>query len=315
MFEDRLEVTNIQGLKLNIIPEDFNIKRYNFENDILKKKFDGIRDLLSIIYISDISIIDTDLCICKINGYKSSEFTISYDYLYTVNRNDYLYEIYKWIYYDGNLIDKSTIARNIVSLHCRYKNILKIGSENLNSIKENYTYYLKTNTDEFLEEKKNIQLQIIEEGKTLSEALFELFRNMIRNLLAYLTFFATLILTNIFGEGTFEDIFTFESVQIFAFIILGSFVFLILSKMEANIKKKKVDYYLEDLKSGYGMMLGEKNVEKIIESVNSHKKTKDAFDKNKNRILFLWGIFNVVLFIILDWISKDIKIFGFIDYF
>lgn len=313
ILDARLEITNIQGIGLSLIPEDFNIIKYNFKSCELRDILDVIKDLLSIIYIADISIIEHDLCKFRINGYRSSEFSITYNEIFRNNKNNHLYEIYKWIYNDGNLIDKSTIARNIISLHCRYKSILDIDTESLSSIKENYAYYLKTNTDDYLEEKKNIRLSIIEEGKVLSEALYELIGNMGKNLLAYFTFLATLIVSNTLANGTFSDIFTFEIVQIVASLILGSFLFLIFSNIEANYKRKRVKDYLEDLKVGYGVMLGDKNVEEIIESVMSYKRVRDNFIKRQIFITVLWALFNLILFLILDWVSKDTMIFGFIN--
>lgn len=315
ILDSRLDITNIQGMELNIIPEDFNIIEYKHKDKGMKKLIDGIRNLLSIIYISDISIIGNRHSVFRITGYKNTEFEINYDDIYGRDKNNQLYKIYKWIYNDGNLIDKSTIARNIVSLHCRYQNILELDEENLNSIKTNYSYYLKTNTDEFLEEKKNLRLSIIEEGKVLSEALYGLISNMGKNLLAYFTFLATLVISNTLVDGKLSDIFTFETVQIIAAIILGSFLFLIFSNIETNYKRKRMMDYVEDLTVGYGVMLGEDNALEIINNVKSYKTVKDTFIKKQIILSLLWGSFNILLLLMLDWISKDIKIFGVLNIF
>lgn len=314
ILDSRLDITNIQKIELNIIPEDFNIKEYKYKNRELENRLNCIRDILSIVYISDISLIVEEFSEFRINGYKSSEFKIYYRDVQRREKNDQLYQIYKWIYNDGNLIDKSTIARNIVSLHCRYQNILDLDAENLSSIKTNYTYYLKTNTDEFLEEKKDLRLSIVEEGKLLSEALYGLIASMGKNLLAYFTFLATLIVSNTLTEGNFDDIFTFEVVQIIAIIILGSFLFLIYSNIKTVHKEKRIKDYIEDLVVGYGILLGEKNVREIIDNVKSYKNVKKSFKCRQILISILWAFFNIILLIFLDWISGDIKIFGIIDF-
>lgn len=315
ILDCKLDITNIQKVELNVIPEDFNVREYEYKDNKLEKRLNCIRDILSIIYISDISLIEENFSEFKINGYRSSEFKIFYKDIEQKSKNDKLYDIYRWIYNDGNLIDKSTIARNIISLHCRHQSILELDDESLSSIKTNYTYYLKTNTDEFLEEKKNLRLSIIEEGKLLSETLYELIANMGKNLLAYFTFLATLIVSNTLTQGNFKNIFTFEVVQIITIIILGSFLFLIYSNIKTYYKKRKIEDYVEDLIVGYGVLLGTENVEKIINSTKSYSNIKSEFIKKQIIISILWIGFNSVLLIFLDWISGDIKILGIIDFF
>lgn len=310
ILDSRLDITNIQKMEINIIPEDFNIKKYRYKNHELERRLDCIRDILSIIYIADVSLIGEEFSEFRINGYKSSDFKIFYNDVQKRSKNDQLYDIYRWIYNDGNLIDKSTIARNIVSLHCRYQSILDLDAENLNSIKTNYSYYLKTNTDEFLEEKKNLRLSIIEEGKLLSEALYGFIASMRKNLLAYFTFLATLIISNTLADQKFKDIFTFEIVQIIALVILGSFLFLIASNVEVKHKRTRITDYVDDLIIGYGIMLGEENVRKIIDNVKSYKNVEDTFKHKQALISISWIIFNIILLLILDWISGDIKILG-----
>lgn len=315
ILKARLDIVNVQKFELNIIPEDFNIKEYEYKNGKLENKLNNIRDILSIIYISNISLINNKFLEFRINGYKSTEFKISYEEIKNRVKNNYLYEIYKWIYNDGNLIDKSTIARNIISLHCRYQNILDIDDESINSIKTNYSYYLKTNTNDFLEEKKNLRLSIIEEGKLLSTALYGFIDSVRKSLLAYLTFLATLIISNTFAKGNFQDIFTFDIVHVITLIILGSFVFLLCSNIEANHKKKRTNDYIEDLTVGYGIVLGEENVKRIIDNVKSYKDVKDCFKCKQVKISIVWIVFNIILLLALDWISGEMKIFGIMNFF
>ncbi|GAA0124788.1 hypothetical protein UT300019_06900 [Clostridium sp. CTA-19] len=315
ILNSRLDVTNIQKKELNVIPEDFNIIKYEYVDIRLEKRLNCIRDILSIIYIADISLIEDNFSDIRINGYKSSEFKIFYKDVEERKKNDRLYEIYRWIYNDGNLIDKATIARNVISLHCRHKSVLELDDESLNSMKTNYTYYLKTNMDDFLEEKKNLTISVIEEGKLLSETLYELIASMGKNLLAYFTFLATLIVSNTLTQGNFYNIFTFEVVQIIAIIILGSCLFLIYSNIKTNYKRKRITDYIEDLVSGYGVLLGEENVKYIIENVKSYSNVKKSFKIRQILISILWLSFNIILLIFLDWISGDVKILKIINLF
>lgn len=310
ILNSRLEITNIKKTELNIVPEDFNVKKYVYKDTDLKNKLNSIRNILSVVHISDVSLIQEEFSEFRINGYKSSDFKINYEESQRRAKNDHLYGVYKWIYNEGNLIDKSIIARNIVSLHCRYQNILDLDSEILNSIETNYAYYLKTNTDEFLEEKKDLRLSIIEEGKLLSEALYGFIGNMGKNLIAYFTFLATLMISTTLANEKFEDIFTDEIVQIIALIVLGSFLFLIFSNIEASYKRERVKDYVEDLINGYGFVLGKENAREIINEVKSYKNVEKTFHCKKNLISLLWVVFNFILLLVLDWISKDIKILG-----
>lgn len=310
ILSSRLEISNVQNLALDVIPEDFNILKYSYKDTSLKHKLDNIRDILAIAHIANMASIQKEFSEFRIDGYKSSDFKIYYGKMQGRGKNNYLYEVYKWVYNEGNLIDKAIIARNIVSLHCRYHSILELDAEILNSIETNYSYYLKTNTDEYLDENKNLRLAIIEEGKLLSEALYEFIGNIGKSLLAYFTFLATLMISTTLANEKFENIFTNEVVQIVALIILGSFLFLIYSNIEASYKKERIEEYIKDLVNGYGVVLGKNNVKKIINEVKSYKNVEKSFHRKKNFLSLLWVVFNLILLLVLDWISGDVKILG-----
>lgn len=308
------ELTNYQIEQLSVIPQDFNVNNYKYEESKYKNMLLAIRDILSIIFISNFSNMSLNTLSFKISGYRVFEEEINTLNLLNENSTGIIYKVYEWVYNDNNTSDKLSIARNILSLHCRYQGIFLLKNDTFEAIESNFNYYLKTNTDNFLEEKKNLSLLIIEESKYLSESLERFISNMTKNLLGYFTFMAALIITNTIGNGNFIDIFQEDVVNIFFISIFISFGFLIISYVETNNKYKKVEYYMNDLIQGYGILLGVENVKSQINGTESYEKVKKSYKSRQKLYSFIWIIINIILFLFLDWISGDILILGIINF-
>lgn len=314
ILKSKHEITNLQGNNINIIPDDFNIIFYSYENEDLFFIFHKVKILLSLIHIADLSKINEDNIEMQINGYRSSIFKLAFTEYKYMETNEYIYKIYKWIYSDGNKIDKAILARNMISLHCRYYSILEIGTETFDAIKTNYSYYLKQNTDDYLDKKKELYLSILNKSNELSEAICGFTSDLKKNFIAYFTYLATLIISNSFMNGRFEDIFTQEITSLTSIIILGSVIYFIVSIVELNNKYKGVENYIEDLAVGYGYMIDENEINKIIADSKVYKDSKNSFFRNRKIFSALWILFTVLLFLVLDYISGSNKLLFFINF-
>ena len=67
-----------------------------------------------------------------------------------IKYNREIVKIYNWIYEGGNTTDKAIIARNIISLHCKYSSILNLDGKTFSSIQSNFNLYQKDNVDRYL---------------------------------------------------------------------------------------------------------------------------------------------------------------------
>lgn len=59
--------------------------------------------------------------------------------------------MYSWIFTDGNAADKAIIARNVLSLHCKYSSLIDIDELAFASMQSNYNLYLRNNVNQYLE--------------------------------------------------------------------------------------------------------------------------------------------------------------------
>lgn len=315
ILKSKYEIINLQGSSINVIPDDFNIIFYSYENEDLLILFNKVKTLLSLIHIADLSKLNDDNIEFQINGYRSSTFKLVFNEFKFTEINEYIYKIYKWIYLDGNKIDKAVIARNMISLHCRYHSILEIGKETFDSIKTNYSFYLKQNTDDYLDKKKEIYLSIINKCNELSDAIYRFTSDLKTNFIAYFTYLATLIVSNSFMNGRFKDIFTEEITLLTSIIIFGSLVYFYVSIVELNNKNKNIEDYIKDIKVGYGYMIDEMEIDNIINNSEVYKNSKENFSKNRLKISALWITFAVLLFLALDYLSGSNKLLFFFNFF
>lgn len=105
-----------------MLPDDFKIT-INYENNPLTDLFQKITMLLSISFIATSSAINGSQLKGIINGLRTMEYCCNIN---NIPDNKILYGIYNWIYTDGSPIDKAIIARNVISLHCKYVSITEI---------------------------------------------------------------------------------------------------------------------------------------------------------------------------------------------
>jgi len=136
-----------------VIPEDFAIEGIEQNADCLKSLFGKLATILSLIYTaSSASIVETTLAL-QISGQRTMSYSLELD---AIDENLEWLQIYSWIFTDGNPTDKALIAHNVISLHCKYSNLLDIDEKVYDSIKTNYNLYLRNNVDRYLDLKRDI---------------------------------------------------------------------------------------------------------------------------------------------------------------
>ena len=148
--------------RYELTPEDFYF--FNCNNNKIKQLFDKVLAFLCFLSIFDYIKLEKSLFSFRLNGFKilKNDFnteTISNFIIDTKNNNE-LYEIYRWIYTDGNATDKLNISRNILSLNLDQKH-LKLDQNVFEAIKSNYRIYQKENVEKYLSVRKEISELLI----------------------------------------------------------------------------------------------------------------------------------------------------------
>ncbi|WP_408894006.1 hypothetical protein [Paenibacillus taichungensis] len=284
-----------------LLPEDFYFD-INFDNNPLTPLFERISTLLSLIYISSTATIIDNYLKIQIAGQRSVDFSYLIDNL-EINKE--VYKIYHWIYADGSSIDKAIIARNIISLHCRYADLLDTDGKTFASIQSNFNLYLKNNVTQYLDVKNKLAEFICDVIAKTGDHATQLLSNLKSNLIAIFIFLFTVILTNIVSDQPLQNIFTRDITAILEMVLLGSFIYLFICVMETNYKLKKTRDSYTALKENYESVLSE---DELIEVFNDDKLINDtvkSVNRGKWAYIIVWGIFLILLFVILESMSSS----------
>ncbi|MEA4830878.1 MAG: hypothetical protein VB121_12975 [Enterococcus thailandicus] len=248
-----------------VIPEDFEIEGIEQKNNCFRSLFEKMSTILSLIYVASSASIEETTLNVQINGQRT--MTYSYE-LSGIHYNARLVSIYAWIYTDGNPTDKALIAHNVISLHCKYADLLTIDEKVYDAIKSNYNLYLRNNVVHYLELKKDISTFIRDVVAQVGDYAVSILNKFKTNLIAIFVFLFTVILTKIGSAQKWENIFSRDTVYIIELVVIGSLVYLGICIFEARYKLNKTKQAYDALKNNY-------------EDILSQEEIKEAFGKDK----------------------------------
>lgn len=284
---------------IDLIPDDFNIIT-DYNNNVCSEIFKRISTLLSFIYISSIVSVNANEVNSQINGHRHLSFRYMID---EIVYNNELYKIYDWIYTDGNPIDKSIIAHNVISLHCKMSDIIKIDEKTFLSIISNYQLYLKENATQYLELKNKISEYICDFTSKIGGNVTALLADFKKNLIAVFGFILSIVLVNIGSSQPLNNILSYEITALLEMIILGSFVYFIICLFETiyNYKKHREAYYA--LKKNYQDIFQKNELERLFDNDNVFNKSHKAVLKGIIIYSIIWLLFFIISFIVIESIS------------
>ncbi len=284
-----------------VLPDDFKLI-IGYENNPLAELFQKLTVLLAINFIATSSSISGSQLKGIINGQRTMEY--HYDIKQLPN-NQNLYKIYNWIYTEGNAIDKSIIARNVISLHCKYVPITEIDEKVIASIQSNYNLYLKENVKEYLDLKNKVAEFISEIISKTGEYATELLDKFKANIIAIFGFMFSVILANIVSNQPLDNIFTNEITTLVECVILGSFIYLFICYLQSRYEIQKVYYSYEQLKQNYKEILTEDDLQEIFNNDKLLNKMKEEINKSKKIYLIIWILFLIGTFIVIEYLSSS----------
>ena len=292
-----------------VLPDDFKMV-IDYANNPLTELFEQIMVLLSISFIATSSSINEGQLKGIINGQRSMEYNCQIDQL---QKNKILYAIYNWIYTDGSPIDKAIIARNVISLHCKYVSITDIDEKVMASIQSNYNLYLKENVKDYLELKNKVAEFISDTISKTGEYATGLLDKFKSNLIAIFGFMFTVILANIVSDQPLDNIFTKEITVLVEFVLVGSFVYLLICYFQSRYEIQKVYDSYEQLKLNYREILTDDDLLEIFRNDEMLNKMKKAINKSEKLYLGIWIFFLIGTFIVIETISVNPTYRGILD--
>ena len=289
------------GYLYSLVPGDFSFQINGIRNK-LSDCFAKIETLLSICYIAnDAEILDTEKIEIKISGQRNVSMEVK---IQEVISNREIVKIYNWIYEGGNSTDKAIIARNIISLHCRYSNIINLDDKTFSSIQSNFNLYQKDNVDRYLDLKNQVGKSVTEIIEKSSELAFSIPHGMKNNMLAVFSFLFTVILANIVSDAPLDNIFTRDITVIFEIIIFFSVIFLVFSVYETNYKIKQMQIGFDKLKNNYKDVFDEDELKELTGEESFKNEIITKIKKQRNGAIIVWVILLLLLLIVVEMISS-----------
>lgn len=286
---------------IQFTPEDFKDKSVNDQD--LSMWLSKIRFALSLIYLSDYSVINGDILDVRMKGYKL--ITAQIDYGVPADYSEDLFEIYQWVYNGGDLADKIGLARNIISLHLRDEKTIGLSRGVIDSIKSGYDLYLKENVKQYIEIKNKISeflLSQSDSAASLTKGMFGMFKTSFWSIVTF--FFGVFFLRSIASNNAMSN----SSNEIFIVsvsLILISFIYLIVCRVEISIDRKSLVKRYEEVKRRYVDLINSDDLDSIID-VNREVNSVNEFIDNKLQIYTnSWIASNVIFFCVSIFLFKS----------
>lgn len=280
-----------------VIPDDFIIAGIEQSDNHLKNLFGRLSTMLSLIYSATSASIHDDILNIQINGLRTSNSTIN---LNDIEENTNWLSVYSWIYTEGNPTDKSLIAHNVISLHCKYAPLMEIDKKAFDSIRSNYRLYLRANVGNYLDLKRDISKFIQGTISQVGEYTISILSKFKTNLLAIFVFLFTVVITRIGATQRWEEIFTRHTIYLIEVVLIGSLGYLMVCIFEAcyKFRKTKQSYYM--LKKNYSDILTDEEIKEAFNNDAQIIKATTSVKKGMIGWSVVWGVALITAIIFIE---------------
>lgn len=285
-----------------VIPEDFAIDGVEQNADCIKQLFKKLVTILSLIYTASSSSITESTLALQISGQRTVSYTVD---LETIHENNRWFQIYSWIFTDGNHTDKALIAHNVISLHCKYADFLNLDEKVYDSIKTNYNLYLRNNVDRYLDLKRDISIFIRDVVAQVGDNALAILNKFKANLFAIFGFLFTVVLTKVGSTQKWENIFSRDTIYIIEIVLIGSIIYLGICIYETQMKLIKIKQAYIALKENYSDTLSEIEIKEAFREDNLLKDTEKFAKKRIILWSVIWGSLLVSSIIIIELLTAN----------
>ncbi|WP_157741999.1 hypothetical protein [Pseudomonas sp. NS1(2017)] len=285
----------------NFIPEDFKVTTGVIPQEI-QNTFTPLLLVSSLIFICDYSrFTDAGDVKLKLNGYKTIENTFKHSETITNAENaaEIFYEIYNWIYNDGNTIDKIGIARNIISIHLEKDSFASIPQETIASISSGYQIYLKDNLKQYIEIKNKISESIQKSSEKASDLAKNVGAAFRSSIFAIYSFFFSIFLFRIVSGKTPTLEVTSEIYWIFFAFLCISILVCFYSINELSDERARLQNSYANIKNRYKDLITEKDLAKILNEDQDHISDINYINSRGVKTRSLWAASLFVIFLLM----------------
>ncbi len=286
---------------IQLLPDDFKIVLNSAANP-LTDKFSKLCCLLSMIYVATSASLDKDKFIPQITGQRSISCEINID---SIISNDNIYKVYYWIFTDGNAADKAIIARNVLSLHCKYNSLIDMDELAFASMQSNYNLYLRNNVNQYLELKNKVADYICDVVAKTGEYATNILDRFKQNLIALIGFLLTTIIANIVSSNPLDNIFTKDITVLVYAILVGSVFFLVISILETNYRVKTIHKAYLQLKENYSDILSKDDISEIYRDDKFFNDTRKEIKSKTILFSIIWILALIGIFFVVEYLTNS----------
>lgn len=276
------------------IPDDFFITEG--DNLELKKIFDKLVTIYSVMFLFDIFSIKETNIEYKLNGYRAIDqkvavLAIDFDSCRTY------YEIYSWVYEGGNVVDKIGLARNILSLNFE-RDTLRLSDTTFEAIKSAYKIYQRENIRQYIDVRNKITEQLIEFQGKADKIVEKFISDYKKSLFTIVSFFISVIIIRVVSKGDFIGSFTPEVTVLSLGFLLVAFLLMIFARWEVNKQISRCEELYIHVKNRYQDLLTEEDINKILNNDKDFNSNIGFIKERRNKYTILWCASLFILFVV-----------------
>lgn len=272
------------------MPEDFYLSHP--KNDI-QKTFLQISCILSLSFLFDSSQIIENKYNYKLLGliaYPNKEYDISNVSRLANSTPDIYFNIYKWVYSDGGLFDKISIARNIMSLNINEAN-LSLNADTFYSILSNYQIFEKENSLQYIELRNKITeilLGVQEKIDKISDGYVD---GMKKNVLTIVSFIISTIVIRTIAKQDVITGFSFPILYLMLALLIVSALYMYLCRSDTSKKIKLFERHYKQISNRYEKLLCKNELQKVFEDCDPNMNDGHAsiLQARMKCITWIWG--------------------------
>lgn len=284
-FRAQCHFSNIEHFCL--VPSDFKLIGKDDEQSELNELMNRYANLISIIFLFDITSIIGNSIEFKINGYKSIKGTSDVAKLYLQEFDEY-YNIFEWVYNGGNLTDKIGLSRNIVSLHFKTAGKLYLIGNPFQSVKSSFKVYEKQNIKQYIEIRNKISDQLLDFNNRANKIVETFASGFQKSTLALISFYLSSIVIRVLSKGDFVNIFSLDATILSLAFLSGSIIYYWVSRWEIKEQRTRFVNSYENLKKRYTDLLEPDDIKKILNNDTEFKQDLNFIDKKRKAYSIMW---------------------------
>lgn len=281
------------------IPEDFHFVVESDDNPFLDK-FKRLETMLSLVYITDNVQLQEESISCQLYGKRMNTMNIKYT---SISYNPILYDIYYWMYTDGNIVDKVSLARNLLSLHCKNIALNNLDEQTFMSLKANFAIYQKENVDKYIELKNKMTEFLMQTLAESRDIVVGIVGDIGKNIIAFFSFGLTAFFSGIISERGLGNVFTKEVTAFSYLICVGSLVYVIITNCITNYKVKRLSDTYQTIKESNDFLEGTKEYEEVFDE-KKLKETINSIRRTKCCLNLLWIAIIILVFATVSFLSN-----------